>query len=445
MTDKTWEEMTPEEKRARRFQWWLNPDVNFVSEEARQAYRQRVERMITVYNVEEPDRVPVSLPIGAIPAYLYGTDYYSCMYDYDLAVEAWEKFNEEFKDADSLATPAMVQPAKIYELLDYRLYKWPGHGIPRDAEGIQFVEGEYMKADEYDALIKNPSDFWMRVYMPRIFGSLESWSTLNPFTNIIEVPAMYFTPFMNPQVQASLQTLIEVGNELSRFTRVIGSYGRKVIEQGYPGMRGGLAKAPFDIIGDTLRGTQGIFFDMYRQPDKLLEAIDVITTLTIDSVINSLNASKGFMAMFPLHKGADGWMSDKQFETFYWPSLKKVIDALIAEGITVNLFAEGSYDTRLETCNAFPRGTVGWLFDKTDMARAKKILGDKCCISGNVPTSLLITGTPQAVKEYCRDLIETCGPGGGYILAGGAHIDHGKPENLHAMLEAAREYGVYKK
>jgi uroporphyrinogen-III decarboxylase len=184
---------------------------------------------------------------------------------------------------------------------------------------------------------------------------------------------------------------------------------------------------------------------MFRQPDKLLEAIDVITNLMIESVITSVNASKGLSAMFPLHKGADGWMSEKQFDKFYWPSLKKVINALIEEGILVTLFAEGSYETRLESVNEFPRGSVTWLFDRTDMAKAKKVLGEKCCIAGNVPASLMATGTPKAVKEYCRKLIEVCGKGGGYILAGGAQVDNGKPENVRAMLDAAKEYGVYKK
>jgi uroporphyrinogen-III decarboxylase len=57
----------------------------------------------------------------------------------------------------------------------------------------------------------------------------------------------------------------------------------------------------------------------------------------------------------------------------------------------------------------------------------------------------VIMGTPEEVKEYCRKLIKDCGKGGGYILAGGAHVDTGKPENFRAMLEAAWEYGVYKK
>ena len=85
-----------------------------------------------------------------------------------------------------------------------------------------------------------------------------------------------------------------------------------------------------------------------------------------------------------------------------------------------------------------------WHFDQTDMARAKRVLGDTACIAGNVPTSLMCTGTPQAVKEYCRNLIEVCGQGGGYVLTGGASATEAKPENLHAMMEAAKEYGVYK-
>jgi len=446
MADKKWTELTQQEKRDQRYKWWLEAEgINFISADAKKAYKQRVQRMIDVYNVKEPDRVPVSLMTGSLPAYLYGIDYYTCMYDYDKAVKAYDKFNQEFLDADSLASPAMIFPGRVYDLLDYKLYSYPGHGLAKTATGIQFVEGEYMKVDEYDALISNPSDFWMRKYMPRIFGAFESWTKLNSFTNIIEAPAMHFMPYAMSDVQNSLKTLINVGNELLKFMQVMGEFSRKTLEAGYPAARGGMAKAPFDIIGDTLRGTQGVMFDIFRRPDKLLEAIEVVSRLQIESVITSVNASKGLSVMFPLHKGADGWMSDKAFQKFYWPSLKKTINAFIDEGILVTLFAEGSYETRLDSVNEFPKGAVNWLFDRTDMVKAKKALGDKCCIAGNVPTSLMATGTPKAVKEYCKKLIETCGKGGGYILAAGAAIDNGKIENVRAMLDTTKEYGIYKK
>ena len=77
--------------------------------------------------------------------------------------------------------------------------------------------------------------------------------------------------------------------------------------------------------------------------------------------------------------------------------------------------------------------------------RAKKLLGEKCCIQGNLPSSLTVTGSAQDVKEYCRKLIEVCGNGGGYILSAGCTAENPKLDNLRAMMAAVKEYGVYRK
>jgi uroporphyrinogen-III decarboxylase len=58
---------------------------------------------------------------------------------------------------------------------------------------------------------------------------------------------------------------------------------------------------------------------------------------------------------------------------------------------------------------------------------------------------MLITGSPQEVKEYCRKLIQEVGKGGGFILSGGSVADNPKLENLQAMMAAVREYGWYRK
>jgi len=145
----------------------------------------------------------------------------------------------------------------------------------------------------------------------------------------------------------------------------------------------------------------------------------------------------------PLHKGADGFMSDEQYQTFYWPTLKKVILGLIDEGLVPFIFAEGTYDTRLEVVQDIPKGKTIWHFDDTDMARAKKVLGKTACIAGNVPISLLSTGAPGEVKEYCKKLIDVAGKDGGFIMTSGGVIDKAKPENVRAMIEFTKEYGVY--
>jgi uroporphyrinogen-III decarboxylase len=301
-----------------------------------------------------------------------------------------------------------------------------------------------MKADEYDNFLRDPSNFWLRTYLPRVFGAFEPLGDIPPFTTIEEIAIMSFVPYGESDVQAAFKALLKAGRESKKWIDVVGKVNNISLERGYPAIMGGLAKAPFDTFGDTLRGTRAIMMDMFQRPDKLQEAMEKLTALTIENAKRAEDYSGPPVIFIPLHKGADGFMSEKQFVTFYWPTLKKVIMAMVNDGILPLLFAEGSYDTRLEIVKELPKGSVAWYFDKTDIVRAKKILGDKQCIMGNVPTSLLMTGTPKEVKEHCRKLIEACGKGGGYILAGGANIDEGNPDNLRAMMEAAKEYGIYK-
>jgi uroporphyrinogen-III decarboxylase len=301
-----------------------------------------------------------------------------------------------------------------------------------------------MKPDEYDALIRDPSDFWLRTYLPRVFGAFKAFTTLPPWTSFQEIVTADFLSFANPDVQAGFNAMIKAGMESLKWIAAVGEVAAEALALGYPGVMSALAKAPFDTIGDTLRGTQGIMMDMFQRPQKLQEAMERITPITIHNAITSVADAAAPIVMMPLHKGADTFMSVKQYETFYWPTFKKVVMAFVNEGIVPVLFAEGSYNKRLDIIGDFPKGTVAWYFDQTDIFEAKKKIGDRCCIMGNVPTSLMMTGTPQQVKEHCRKLIEVCGKGGGYVLAGGASVDEGNPENMRAMMAAAKEYGVYK-
>jgi uroporphyrinogen-III decarboxylase len=302
-----------------------------------------------------------------------------------------------------------------------------------------------MTVDEYDDLIRDPSDFWLRKYLPRIMESFIPFGTFQPFTAIIEnMHVNNLSPFSMPAVKEMFNTFIKAGEAFERYQTAVKPYLGMGATYGFPSTAGVFCFSPFDILGDTLRGTTNIMKDMFRRPQKLLEALDVITEAVIHNILNDSRIDDSLTIFYPLHKGADGWMSQSQFEKFYWPSLKKVMDALINEGLIQNLFAEGSFNSRLDFVNQFPKGSVSWLFDQSDMAKAKEALGKDCCISGNVPTSLIVTGTPQQVKDYCRNLIETAGKDGGYILAPGANAENPKLENLLAMVETVNEYGYYK-
>jgi|WetSurMetagenome_2_1015567.scaffolds.fasta_scaffold54991_2 uroporphyrinogen-III decarboxylase len=445
-----WAEMTPEEKRQYRLNNTLDTSkMKFPSKEAEQAYLVRQKRMVDVYNVREPDRVPVNVSVGNLALIEGGVTTYEAMYEPQKALDACAVFNKKYgAELETMAMPWNI-PGEVLDLLDYKLYSWPGNGLAKDSHTTwQFREGEYMKPEEYDDLIRDPSDFWIRTWFPRAFGVFEPMKMFQPFTNITEnVHVMQLMPFATPEGQAMLQKLMDVGKAYQKAAAIqmkaMGAMGGMPSGARLSGVT--FAKAPFDTIGDTLRGTTNIMKDMFRRPDKLLKALDVIADLTINTILKSPGIENALAITYPLHKGADGWMSQKQFDTFYWPSLKKVMDALINEGLIQNLFAEGSFNTRLEYVRDFPKGSVIWLFDRTDMFKAKDILGKNFCIMGNVPASMLVTGQPADVKEYCRKLIEYCGKGGGFVLTSGSSPENPKIDNLRAMLAAVKEYGIYKK
>jgi uroporphyrinogen-III decarboxylase len=285
----------------------------------------------------------------------------------------------------------------------------------------------------------------MRTYMPRIFGKLAPFSTLSPVDRTIELPftSVYLGAWGTPEIRSALESLMAAGEEALKWRQAATECDNEIIASGYPLFSGGYSKAPFDVLSDTLRGTRGLALDLYRIPDKVNEAMERLVPLMIKMGIGAAKASGRPLVTLPLHKGADGFMSGQQYRDFYWPTFKKVILGLIDEGVFPFLFAEGGYDSRLEIISDLPAGRTAWHFDFTDMAKAKEVLGNTACLVGNVPLSLLNTGTPDEVREYCRQLIDVAGKDGGFILASGGVIDKAKPENIQAMVEFTKEYGVY--
>jgi hypothetical protein len=441
-----WKDMTWQEKRQERLKRWLAaPGVEFNNAEARAAYRERVTRFIKVIKLEEPDRVPVLLPAGYLPATYSGGTFKDVMYNYTRLRDAWLKFMHDFKP-DSFDGPGLVYPGRVIEIIDHKLHRWPGHGLPDNAPMYQFVEGEYMKADEYDDFISNPSDYWMRVFLPRTAGAFEGFQYLAPFNPVLTNPLGYVMSVSRPEVQASFEKLLEAGREIVKWRQAVMEVSRQALAEGYASFGGGgMAGAPFDNLADALRGTNGIVMDMFRQPDKVIEAMERLVPIIVKGAVRMANNSLSPVIGMPLHKGDRSFMSGPQFEKFYWPTFRQVLLGLVEEGLVPYPFAEGNYEPRLDIIREMPRSAVVWHFEVMDMARAKQALGGVACIAGNVPASLLVTGTPEAVKESCRKLIEICAPGGGYILTGSAGMNQGNANNLHAMIAAAKEYGEYEK
>ena len=169
-----------------------------------------------------------------------------------------------------------------------------------------------------------------------------------------------------------------------------------------------------------------------------------MTPIMIGMGVGSAQQTGNPQIFIPLHKGADGFLSDAQFRKFYWPTLKAVMLGLIEGGCIPFLALEGHWGSRLNIIQDIPKGKTMWMVDQTDMAKVKETLGKNACLIGNVSSSMLKLGTPQDVRDYVKKLIDTAGKGGGFIVSNGAFFDEAKPENVKAMVDFTKEYGVYK-
>jgi len=448
--EKKSKELSADEKQEALFQRWLNPkgpdgsDLQFQSPEAKKAYRARVTRIKDAIQLRKlPDRVPVVLLPSFFPYYHGGMTPQEAMYDYDKLGAAFKKFIQEFAPDAHIGATA-PGPGRMFEILDYKLYSWPGHGVAPE-HPYQCNEGEYMKADEYDALIQDPTGYFLNGYLPRVWGALQPLQMLPFFPGILEMygAAYNFIPFAIPPVQAALKALMDAGTEALKWAMATGAIEGELAAAGYPQMLGGFTKAPFDVIGDTLRGTKGIMLDIYRQPEKLLEAMEALVPLMVRMGVGAAQLNGKPIIFIPLHKGADGFLSDEQFKKFYWPTLRKVMLGLIEQGCVPFPAAEGGYTSRLKAIRNIPAGKTLWMIDQTDMGKAKKALDGIACVLGNVPLSLLSVGTPEQVKEYAMNLLESANGSGGFIMSNGAFFDQAKPENLTAIVETAKKYGKY--
>lgn len=407
-------------------------------------YSERVKRVQDAVELRVPDRVPFLPHFSFFAARYTGMSCEDLMYDYDKLEEAHLKAVLDLQPDMYVNPYPLMALGGLMDVLGAKAFRWPGGGLDPYLP-YQYVEKEYMKGEEYDDFLFDPTDFMLRIFLPRIYGALK------PLQGLPYLPSVYYTRFLSataalgePEITEAVKALLRAGESAREMIGRAVAYNRRMKEFGFPSQFGATAYAPFDYIGDLLRGTRGIMLDIFRVPDKLIEALEKTVPIVTRGAVNAARTTGVPTVFMPLHKGIDSFMSGDQFKTFYWPTLKKVILNLIEKDLTPCVFFEGDCTSRLEIIADIPKGKAIYQFEASDIFKAKDILGDRVCIRGNVPGALLVAGTPEEVQTYCRQLIEKVGKGGGFIMDGGVGIpDEARPENVNAMAETTRVYGVY--
>ncbi|MBI3851049.1 MAG: hypothetical protein HY298_12350 [Verrucomicrobia bacterium] len=147
---------------------------------------------------------------------------------------------------------------------------------------------------------------------------------------------------------------------------------------------------------------------------------------------------------FWMHRGCVPFISPKQFQSHYWPTLRPCIEEFWKHGHQTLFYAEGKWDHHLDDFATLPERSILFHVDQGDIFLAQKKLHHKFALSGGIPNVLLSYGKPDEVRAHCRKVIDGVARDGGYIMDAGAIMqDDTSIENLRALTDFTREYGVY--
>jgi hypothetical protein len=188
---------------------------------------------------------------------------------------------------------------------------------------------------------------------------------------------------------------------------------------------------------------QGSMIDMFRRPEKLLAACDMILKRRIANAVPADPKKRGNpkRSGMPLWRGDKSFMSEKQFEKFYWPGLKKAMQATIDLGFVAFPFFEAEFGDRLERLLELPKGKVIASIEYVDAVKAKEILKGHTCLYVRIPLSSKVWSFNE-VEEFTKNLIDKVGKGGGVMLDVRLP-DRGTKEGYQKLMNSIREYARY--
>lgn len=379
--------------------------------------------------------------MGNLAALEYGATIKAAMEDQTTIIPALDRLLEDVKP-DYFYTPDFF-PKQTLDILNPININYPGKDASfGDNFTYQVADHSFMEDDEYDAFLQDPSAFLMHRVLAEKYSALGGLKLLNPY-NLSGATVMGFASLAAPPLRSALEAMLEAGKATQSYIESSVAVNMHLIQKGFPVWGSAVASAPFDLFADNIRGLLNTVMDLKTDPELLGQAVDRFTDVVIADAIALAKMSHSDNIFVPLHIGVDEFMSPTDYEQFYWPSLKKLLCALVAADITPFVFCEGNYYTRLNCLKDVPKGKVVYFFEKQDMARAKRELEGIACIAGNVSTTTLMCGTKEQVVEETRRLLDLCAPGGGYMMSNDISIDNCKRENLAAWYEAVEKYGCY--
>ncbi|MCA9264845.1 MAG: hypothetical protein KDA60_13390 [Planctomycetales bacterium] len=405
----------------------MTENLTAAEQEVEALYQTRLSRYTTAMRNEMPDRVPIRPFVAEFTGRYAGYTCQELAHDYRQAFDAACRCARDF-EWDAVVPNMVYVWTGLAQSLGLKYYGIPGIDIPADT-GFQYREppqdDAFMKPDEYDELIADPTGFLYNVWLPRVSTQLVP----------IGQPCTYHNNLALVKTgMAMLQYFTDFGPQIQRLHQECGTVSAIA----------GILKAPLDIIADKLRGYLGLVDDLFERRPQVLAACEALAPHLAHVALTTADPAGNVPVGLWMHRGGVPFVSPEIFDNVYWATLKPIIEELWAAGHQTLFYAEGRWDHHLERFAELPEQSIVYHVDQGDLFRTRDVLGRKFCLSGGVPNALLAEGDPADVRRCCRDIIDGIAQEGGYIMDASAIIQNdARIENMQALTEATLEYGVY--
>ncbi|MFZ7132514.1 MAG: uroporphyrinogen decarboxylase [Eubacteriales bacterium] len=374
--------------------------------------KERQKLFEDLYHLRQPKRVPITIKVNND----FGIQYAGM----DLVDTQW------YPEKMELAAEAICQDffadrfpfgsrrfAAFYMLTNSNYFRMSSAGF------LQHPEIVPMKVDEYKELNNNPYDFLVEKILPRLYPAFN-----------VDASHKAYSFSIGMQARADDNA-------------VLSSISKKMTEKyGYfnPTAKG-VVYAPYDFIADVLRGFTGVSMDIRRNPQQVIEACESVLPLMVKSGITNKHSVMSDTYL-PLHMAP--FMRQKDFEKFYWPTFKKMVEQIMATGQGMSFFCEQDWTRYLDYLQDLPSG-IRLRFEYGDPKVFKEKLGKRHIISGFYPVSMFKSATVEECKDKAKELLDILAPGGNCSF----DVDkvmatyEGGKEKYIEVFNLVKEYGRY--
>lgn len=229
----------------------------------------------------------------------------------------------------------------------------------------------------------------------------------------------------DPETAPGMKTLLSAAGKVVR--EVVGQYY----------IQANIDCGPFSLAA-VLRGAQPFLLDLVTEDEHdLHEFLDFCTEVVV--TYGRAMISTGVHGI-QYGDSTASLIGPEHYERFVLPYQQRSVGALAGKNCDIWIHICGNTEHLLHYLQ--PLNFQGFEVDaKVDMVTARRLLGDRIAIKGNLDTTFLLKQSPDEIYESTQQILRSGNFKTGIIMSPGCGVPRMTPlKNLQAMVKACEDY-----